>query len=142
MGSFKISLNNIIIITFFYFLRIFYFLKNQRKNFDPQERLSALLFQTCHQQEQPLWYCQTGRLTIRLVALVQQGTAVAVELPTPWSSRCKVTCDIRCLVISSFVKSYPVLLNHIQFFMISQKKPAIYPHISWIWGVPRRVRCL
>jgi hypothetical protein len=28
MGSFKISLNNIIIITFFYFLRIFYFLKN------------------------------------------------------------------------------------------------------------------
>jgi hypothetical protein len=64
------------------------------------------------------WYCQTSRLTIRLVALVQQGSGAAnsmVEWPT--YRRCKVTYVIRCLVISSFVKSYPVLLNHIQFLL-------------------------
>jgi hypothetical protein len=54
----------------------------------------------------------SSRMTIRLVALVLQGSGAANAIVArPPHSRCKVTFKDRYLVISSFVKSYPVLLK-------------------------------
>jgi hypothetical protein len=120
--------------------------------FFSQELLPALLSATCQQKE-------CNKASGSGASAWEQwatGRATVVVTGRPRHSRCNVTHDSKCWNVQC-------LLNHIQFCYVRSKfydiiakythvchgfgeyreglgaydiieKPAIYPHMSWIWG--------